>query len=88
MCAGLFDKQLYSLFRLLQKVRYRKGKSIFDQSHEPSHIYIIESEQVKLVIDNKGTPLELAAFDTGKCFGEASVMGIQRQAASVVARKV
>jgi len=83
--AGLSEKQLYSLFRLLQKVSYRKGETIFEQGDEPSYIYIIESGQVKLVIDKEGTPLELVAFETGRCFGEASLIGIQRHAATAVA---
>jgi CRP-like cAMP-binding protein len=83
--AGLSQKQLYSLFRMLQEVRYRKGETIFEQGDEPSHIYIVKSGQVKLVIDKEGTPLELAAFEAGRCFGEASVIGIQRHAASAIA---
>jgi CRP/FNR family transcriptional regulator, cyclic AMP receptor protein len=83
--AGLSAKQLYSLFRLLQKVRYRKGETIFEEGDEPSHIYIVKSGEVKLVIDRERTPLELAAFEAGRCFGEASVIGIQRHAASAIA---
>jgi CRP-like cAMP-binding protein len=83
--AGLSEKQLYSLFRLLQKVSYRKGETIFEQGDEPSHIYIIESGQVKLIIDREGTPLELVVFETGRCFGEASLIGIQHHAATALA---
>jgi len=73
--AGLSDKQLYTLFRLLEKVNYKKGERIFEQGSQPSHIYIIQSGSVKLVINAKLSPLELIVFEEGQCFGETSVIG-------------
>lgn len=83
--AGLSDKQLHTLFRLLEKVCYKKGEKVFEQDSQPSHIYIIQSGSVKLVINEKSDPLELIVFGQGQCLGETSVIGIQPHAATAIA---
>jgi len=83
--AGLSDKQLYDLFRLLEKVSYNSGEIIFEQGTEPSHIYIIQSGKIKLFVSQHDTPFELIEFDQGHCFGEASVIGIQPHGATAIA---
>jgi len=75
--AGLSDKQLYTVFRLLAKVSYKAGETVFEQGQQPSHIYIVESGEIKLIVWEDDTPLELVVFEEGDCFGEASVIGIQ-----------
>jgi CRP-like cAMP-binding protein len=83
--AGFSDKQLYSLFRLFERVSYKAGEIIFEQGQEPSHIYIIQTGKIKLFVSKDGTPFELIEFGQGHCFGEASVIGIQPHAATAVA---
>ena len=82
--AGLSDKQLYTLFRLLEKTSYKAGEKVFEQGSQPSHIYIIQSGSVKLVINEKSNPLELIVVEQGQCFGETSVIGIQPHAATAI----
>lgn len=82
--AGLSDKQLYTLFRLLEKTSYKKGEKVFEQGSQPSYIYIIQSGSVKLVINEKSDPLELIVVEQGQCFGETSIIGIQPHAATAV----
>ena len=82
---GLSDKQLYSVFKLLQKVSYSAGEYIFKQGEAPGHIYIIRSGKVKIVINAEGTPLEIIEFGVGQCFGETSVIAIQSHSASAIA---
>ncbi|KPK45266.1 MAG: hypothetical protein AMJ65_00275 [Phycisphaerae bacterium SG8_4] len=82
--AGLSDKQLYALFRLLKKVSYRAGERVFEEGTQPSHIYVVQSGSVKLVVNAEQTPLELIVFEKGHCFGETSVIGIQPHAATAV----
>ena len=82
--AGFSDAQLYELFKLLQKTRYSAGEKIFEEGEEPSHIYIVQSGSVKLVVNAEDTPLELIVFEEGQCFGETSVIGIQPHAATAV----
>ena len=82
--AGLSEKQLYSLFRLLKKAHYRAGEKVFEEGTQPSHIYVVQSGSVKLVVNAEQTPLELIVFKKGHCFGETSVIGIQPHAATAV----
>jgi CRP-like cAMP-binding protein len=82
--AGLSDKQLYTLFRLLKKAHYKAGEKVFEQGERPSHIYIVQRGGVKLVANTGQTPLELIVFGEGQCFGEASVVGIQPHAATAI----
>ncbi len=83
--AGFTEKQLDEIFRLLEKVSYKAGEKIFEQGEQPSHIYIVESGSVKLVVSRDNTNLELVVFDPGCLFGEASVIGIQPHCATAVA---
>lgn len=83
--AGLSDKQLYKLFRLLSKVSYKEGEAVFEQGERPSHIYIVESGKIKLIVWQDDTPLELVVFEEGNCFGEASVIGIQPHKGTAIA---
>jgi CRP-like cAMP-binding protein len=83
--AGIREKQLYSLFRMLDKVTYKRGECIFLQGHQPSHIYIIQQGSVKLVVEEDDTHYELVQFEEGDCFGEASVIGILPHRATAIA---
>ena len=83
--AGLSDPQLYTLFRLLSSVSYKANETVFEQGEEPGNIYIVKKGKVKLVVWEDGTPLELIEFEQGHCFGEASVIGIQRHQGTVIA---
>jgi CRP/FNR family cyclic AMP-dependent transcriptional regulator len=83
--AGLSEKQLNTLIQLLEKTCYTKGEKVFEQDSQPSHIYIILSGSVKVVINEKSDPLELIVFGEGYCFGETSVIGIQPHAATAIA---
>ena len=82
--AGLSRKQLDTLFRLLEKAHYKAGETVFIEDSKPSHIYIVQSGSVKLVVNAKQTPLELIVFEEGHCFGETSVIGIQLHAATAI----
>lgn len=82
--AGFSEKQLHDLFMLLKKTHYRAGEKVFEEGEQPSHIYIVQSGAVKLVVNCNDTPLELIEFDEGQCFGETSVIGIQPHAATAV----
>jgi len=83
--AGLSDKQLYCLFKTLQKTSYQKDEIIFKQGDSPSHIYIIESGTVKLYLEAEGTNFELIEFSVGDCFGETALMSIEAHTASAIA---
>jgi len=75
--AGLSEDQLYSVFRLLERVSYKEGELIFSQGEKPSHIYLIESGKIRLSATNGQATLAIVTLDAGQCFGEASVIGIR-----------
>lgn len=85
LLGGLDDAQLYTVFRLLEVERYKKGEFIFRQGDAPSHIRIIRSGRVHIVENVDGTPMELCEFKTGDCFGETSVMAIHQHTADALA---
>ncbi len=82
---GLSDKQIYSIFQLLNKVRYKDGEYIFEKGDEPSYIYIVKSGKVKLVEETEQGFLELFEFEVGDIFGETSAIGIVPHEGSTVA---
>ncbi len=82
---GFSDPQLYTIFRLLKKVSYRKDEIIFCQGDQPSYIYIVLSGSVRIVFDIQAAPLSLAQLQPGACFGETSLIGIQSHSATSVA---
>ncbi len=83
--AGLSDKQRHSLFGQLKSASYKEGETIFHQGAEPSHIYVIQSGKIRLVVTRDDTPFELVVFDQGACFGETSILGIQPHSATAIA---
>jgi CRP-like cAMP-binding protein len=82
---GLDDSQLYSVFRILETEHAKKGDFIFRQGEAPDHIRIVRSGRVRIVEEVDGTPMELAEFGPGECFGETSVIAIHRHTASALA---
>jgi len=76
--AGLSDAQLYKLFGLLRKTSYKAGERVFSEGDQPSHIYIVQSGSMKLVVNCDDTPLELILFEEGQCFGETSVLSLYK----------
>ncbi len=82
---GFNEKQLNIVFKLLKKVSYKEGERIFDEGSEPTHIYIVRSGEVKIVIDADNEPLEIFAFKPGNCFGETALIGIQPHSATAIA---
>jgi CRP-like cAMP-binding protein len=84
LLAGFSAKQLHKLCMLLSKTRYKAGQKVFEEGDQPSHIYIVKSGSVKLVVNCRDIPLELIVFEEGQCFGETSVIGIQPHAATAV----
>ena len=77
--------QLYKVFRLLEMVEYQAGEIIFRKGEQPSHIYIIETGRVELLLEGRRYALERAIFEVGQCFGESAVIGIQPHTATAVA---
>lgn len=85
LLGGLTDEQLHRIFPMLGSIRHEAGSVIFEQGGRPTHIYIVQSGRVKMVVHVDGTAMELIEFGTGQCFGETSVIGIQPHSATALA---
>ncbi|MCE9614399.1 MAG: cyclic nucleotide-binding domain-containing protein [Lentisphaerae bacterium] len=82
---GLSEADLAVLFQRMETAVYEAGERIFLQGDSPTHIYIVRSGRVRIVVDIDTTPLELVEYVTGQCFGETSAIGIQPHSATAVA---
>ena len=83
--AGLSDKHLYDLFKLLNKLTFEPKETIFEQGDKPDYIYVVEKGKVKIFVTEEDTDYELIMFDQGCCFGEASIIGIQPHKGTAIA---
>lgn len=81
---GLSDEKARFLFAKLKRQSFDTGHAVFRQGDFSSHIYIVLSGSVRLVFDMDDHPVLKADLRLGDCFGETSVIGIQRQSASAV----
>ena len=82
---GLNDIQLYKIFRILNKVRYKNMEYIFTQGEAPTYIYIILEGRVRMIEEVKQNSYQLFEFGPGNCIGEDSVIGIQPHTLSAMA---
>ncbi|MDD5217502.1 MAG: cyclic nucleotide-binding domain-containing protein [Candidatus Omnitrophica bacterium] len=82
---GLSEKQFLTVLELLKRVTYQSGEMIFREGDPASHIYIVRSGEVRVVVGIDQESLEIATFTTGQCFGETAVIGIQPHSASAIA---
>jgi len=62
--AGLSDAQLYKLFGLLRKTSYKAGERVFSEGDQPSHIYIVQSGSMKLVVNCDHAATAVCVEDT------------------------
>ena len=81
----LSEKQLYTVFRLLEKSHFEQGEFVFERGDPPSHIYIVWRGRIELLLDTGGSYLAQTVFDIGQCFGETSAIGIEPHTASAIA---
>jgi len=84
---GLNVTQLNEILELSKTVKYDTGEYIFKRGDVLSYIYIIRQGEVKMVIENDDSILELISFKDGDCFGETSVIGIQSHSTNALVVK-
>jgi len=82
---GLNNSQIDEMLGLLKTVKYEEGEYIYKRGEVQSHIYIIKQGEVKMVLEDKNIYVELVSFKQGDCFGETSVIGIQKHSSSALA---
>jgi CRP-like cAMP-binding protein len=83
--AALDDRQLHHVFSLLKTVSLSEGEPVYQAGDPPTHIYIIKSGEVRILLEVEAASLELLSLGVGDCSGETSVIGIQPHATTAVA---
>jgi CRP-like cAMP-binding protein len=82
---GVTDTQRQEIFAKLEIATFKQGEYVFRKGDEPSHIYIVKSGKIGLMIADKEVTLEKKVLESGECFGEASLMAMQRHTTNAVA---
>lgn len=81
------ERQMSEVCRWLEQGSFDRGEYIFQKGDVPSHIYIVTRGKIDLRIVDQGLTVQKKTLVAGDCFGEASLMSMQRHAATAVARE-
>ena len=82
---GVTDAQRNKIFSRLETGKIAQGQFVFHQGDEPSHIYIVRSGCIELLIPDKDVMIEKKRLGVGECFGQVAVMSIHPHTVSAVA---
>jgi CRP/FNR family cyclic AMP-dependent transcriptional regulator len=82
---GVSDEQREQIFRYLEIGFFRKGEYVSRKDEEPSHIYIIKSGKIDLMITDEEVAIKKREFNVGDCFGEAAMLSMNNHTASFMA---
>src|SRR5690349_15119701 len=82
---GATESQLEQILPRLQAGILEKGDVIFERGQEPSHIYIVKSGQIELLIPGEEITIHKKSLGVGECFGQVAVLSVQNHAVSAVA---
>ncbi|MEX0330613.1 MAG: cyclic nucleotide-binding domain-containing protein [Puniceicoccaceae bacterium] len=79
---GITGEQRKCVYDYLECASYRKGEYITQHGEEPSHIYIIKSGSVDLIIEDEEVTVVKRTFREGDFFGEAAMLSLINNTAS------
>jgi CRP/FNR family transcriptional regulator, cyclic AMP receptor protein len=82
---GVTDVQREEIFRRLEVGTFKQGEYVFRKGEEPSHIYVVKKGRIGLLIADEEVTIEKKVLEAGECFGEASLMSMQRHTTNAVA---
>jgi CRP/FNR family cyclic AMP-dependent transcriptional regulator len=82
---GVSDAEREEVFGLLEVCEFKKGEYILKRGEDPTHVYIIKTGKVDLLISNDGGVIRKRQFNIGDCFGEAAMLAMINNTASFVA---
>ena len=82
---GATEFQQGEIFSRLEIGIVEEGTYIFEKGEEPSHIYIVKSGEIKLLIPGADVIIQKKKLGVGECFGPVALMSMQRHAISAVA---
>lgn len=78
--------QLRDLAKYLHVCGFKAGRIILQEGDRESHMCMIAKGKVRIVKEtDKGEPCVIATLDSGKAFGELSIIDGQPRSASVIA---
>ncbi len=82
---GVSDAEREEVFRQLEIGRFKKGESIIARGEEPTHLYIIKTGKVDLLLTDADGTIKERQFGVGDCFGEVLMLAMVDNSASYVA---
>lgn len=82
---GIPEESLESFLELLTVAEYKKGDIVFNEHEPATAIYVIAVGKVKISTSMENYHYTVAEFSVGDCFGETSMIGIQRHSATATA---
>jgi CRP-like cAMP-binding protein len=85
--SGLSEDEVKEICSKCSSTKGEKGNVIIEQDTEATEIFILLKGRLKIILNIREAPIELAEMGPGHCIGEASVVGVQRHSASVVLTK-
>jgi CRP/FNR family transcriptional regulator, cyclic AMP receptor protein len=84
---GVSDQQLCEILQSLEIGVFEQGESIFQRGDDPSHIYVVKKGRIDLLIADQDVILQKKTLAVGDCFGEASLMSMQKHTSTAIARE-
>jgi CRP/FNR family cyclic AMP-dependent transcriptional regulator len=82
---GMSERQLSEISQWLEGGVFARGEYIFQKGDDPSHIYIVKRGKIDLLITDQEVIHQKKTLAVGDCFGQASLMAMQRHAATAIA---
>ena len=82
---GVTEQQREAILPLFEVGTFKKGEIICRHGEEPSHIYVIKSGVVDLLITDNDIEVKKREFTVGNCFGEAAMLAMNNNTATFVA---
>src|SRR5580692_7233761 len=73
---GVSEVQRNKIFRILEIGHFKAGEYVSRRGDEPSHIYIIKSGKIDLLITDNDVAVRKREFTVGDCFGEAALLSM------------
>jgi serine/threonine-protein kinase len=79
------DEELFDIFKLSGKEKYKKGDVIIQEGTSGAKMYIIIRGSVVIEKETNGQKLEVNRLEEGGCFGEMAIIDKMPRSASAVA---
>ena len=86
---ALPDRAADKLLELIEVRRHHPGEVVCTEGEPGRHLFVVRSGQVEVTKqgEREGPPTCLARLGAGDCFGEMSLIDIQRRSATVTANQ-